>query len=185
MLTISRGKSLMKYRIASAVLLCLSVIACGSGTAENSSATVNVPQSNANNANTYVAVNPPTNAANAFSPNSNTQATSPGPTANAKPLTYAAPDNSQYAVEMGGSGFPVETRTFISDKYIAKVVRSWQDPTKKTISIYLKSGKVVSVAGDKWPDIKSQRVSAFYYAAGVKITQNPAAEPKRKTEQPR
>jgi len=174
----------MNFRILLASLIGLFAIACGSGTAENSSTTVNVPQPNANNANTYVAMNPPTNAANAFSPNSNAQVTSPGPAANAKPLTYAAPDNSQYAVEMGGAGFPVETRTFISDKYIAKVVRSWQDPTKKTISIYLKSGKVVRVAGDKWPDIRSQPVSAFYEAAGIKITQNPMAEPKRKTEQP-
>jgi hypothetical protein len=174
----------MKSRILIAALLCLSVVACGSETAANKPEIANAPPSNSTNANTYVAINPPTNSANAFSPNSNTRATSPGPTANAKPLTYAAPDNSQFAVAMGGSGFPIETRTFTSDKYIAKVVRSWQDPTKKTISIHLKSGKVVSVAGDKWPDIKSQPVSAFYEAAGIKITQNPAAEPKRKTEQP-
>ena len=174
----------MKSRILLIALLCLSIVSCGSESAANKPETTSVLQSNSNNANTYVAISPPSNAANAFSPNSNTRVTSPVTTANAKPLTFAAPDNSQFAVAMGGSGFPVETRTFTSDKYIAKVVRSWQDPTKKTISIYLKSGKVVPVAGDKWPDIKSQPVSVFYEAAGIKITQNPAAEPKRKTEPP-
>lgn len=174
----------MKFRIVVLAFICLSFIACGSETAENKPEIVNAAPSNSNHANTYVVEAPPANAANAFSPNSNTRATSPVTTANAKPLTFAAPDNSQYEVEMNRAGFPVETRTFTSDKYIAKVVRSWQDPTKKTISIYLKSGKVVSVAGDKWPDIKSQPVSVFYEAAGIKLAENPSAEPKRKTEQP-
>jgi hypothetical protein len=44
----------------------------------------------------------------------------------------------------------------------------WKSVNDQTISIYLKSGKVVKLPGDKWPDIKSQPVQSFYDAAGVK-----------------
>ena len=170
----------MRIRIIVLAFICLSFAACGSEAVENKPEIVKAAPSSSSNANTYVAIKRPTNAANAFSPNGNIRVASPVTTANAKRLSYSAPDNSQYAVEMGGSGLPVEKRTFANDKYIAKVVRLWVDASKKTISIYLKSGKVVAVAGDKWPDIKSQSVTAFYEAAGIKITQNPPAELKKK-----
>jgi hypothetical protein len=172
----------MKFQIAALGIISFSLIACGTETAGKKPEIVNISLSNSNNSN-VTAVDPSASAGNAISANGN-HAISTGPPPNAKPLTYAAPDNSIYGVEMGSSGLPVETRIFTSDRYIAKVVRSWQDPSKKTISIFLRSGKVVAIAGDTWPDIKSQPVSAFYKAAGINLAKDPPAETKRKTEQP-
>lgn len=90
------------------------------------------------------------------------------PAANAKPMTFPAPDNSEYSSSMNASGQAIETRVFHNNPLLIKVEKVWKGVDDKTISIYLKSGKVVKVAGDKWPDIKSQPVESFYDAAGVK-----------------
>jgi hypothetical protein len=89
------------------------------------------------------------------------------PTGNTKPMTYSAPDDSDYSTTMNAKGQAVETRVFHSNKFISKIVRTWSGVNDKTVSIYLKNGKIVNVAGDKWPDIKGQPVENFYPAAGI------------------
>jgi hypothetical protein len=93
------------------------------------------------------------------------------PAGNPKPMTFPAPDDSEYSSSMNKSGQAVETRVFHSDPSISKVERIWKDVNDKVVNIYLKNGKVVKVPGDKWPEIKSQPVSVFYEAAGVKPSQ--------------
>ena len=174
----------MRSIIAVSVLaaVCLT-ICCGGSSTETNSNTVVVTNSNpANNASVEV-MKPTTGIpANAnvptFSGNGNVQVVTP--TGKAKALTFPAPDDSEYASSMDKSGSAIETRTFHSDPVIAKVVRVWKGVDDKSISIYLKSGKVVKVAGDKWPDIKSQPVQNFYEAAGV---QPPTATKQSRTDQ--
>ena len=93
------------------------------------------------------------------------------PQGNAKPLTFPAPDNSEYSSSMNSTGQAVETRTFHSDPVIAKVERIWKDVNDKTVTIYLKNGKTVKVPADKVPEIKSLPVQSFYDLAGVKPAQ--------------
>jgi hypothetical protein len=84
-----------------------------------------------------------------------------------KPMTASAPDDSDFTTTMNAKGEAVETRTFHSDKFITRVVRTWKTPNDRSISIYLKNGKAVTLPGDKWPDIKGQPVENFYAAAGL------------------
>ena len=158
------------------ISLCLALAGCGGGQANENTTTAQVV--NANPANGSVVPYAPANGENingAFNANSNVPVTVAPPIKDAKPLTYSAPDDSEYAVTMDKSGAATETRTFRSDKYLTKVVRTTRGPEDKSISIYLKSGKVVNVPGDKWPDIRSQPVQFFYDAAGVKYTNAPPA----------
>jgi hypothetical protein len=153
-----------------AIAIALLSMGCGSAPSNGSNAEVASGNPAANNANVVPYV--PANAAQM-----NTNGAFPAPNANipnintkaaVKPITYPAPDDSEYFTTMDKSGAAIETRTFKKDQYIAKVTRTWKSATDKSISIYLKSGKVVSVPGDKWPDIKSQPLSYFYEAAGIK-----------------
>jgi hypothetical protein len=109
------------------------------------------------------------------------------PSAKVKPMTFPAPDDSEYSSSMDKSGQAIETRVFHKDPLIIKVEKLWKSVNDQTVSIYLKNGKVVKLAGGKWPDIKSQPVQSFYDAAGVKppspvTTGTPAV---RKTEKPK
>jgi hypothetical protein len=124
---------------------------------------------NANPANNSAVIpySPANGGLNANAANSNANVVVVKPAGNAKPLTYTAPDDSDYATTMDAKGEAVETRTFHSNKYIAKVVRITRSASDKSISIYLKNGKMVNVPGDKWLDIKSQPVENFYAAAGI------------------
>jgi hypothetical protein len=86
---------------------------------------------------------------------------------------------------MNSSGQAIETRVFHKDPQISKVDKVWKGVNDKTISIYLKSGKVVKVPGDKWPDIKSQPVQVFYEAAGLKAPQPAGTPAVRKEDKPK
>ena len=107
--------------------------------------------------------------------------------ANAKPMSYPAPDDSEYVTTMNSSGQAIETRTFHNNPSIVKVERIWKDVNDKTVNIYLKSGKVVKVPGDKLSEIKSIPVETFYELAGVKPSQPAAngASSTRKEEKPK
>jgi hypothetical protein len=160
------------------IFLCLALAGCSGGQANENTTTAQVVNANPDNTSNvvpYTPVNGP-NVNGAFNANSNGAVTVSPPMKDAKPLTYSAPDNSEYAVIMDKSGEATETRTFRSDKYLTKVVRTIRGPEDKSIAIYLKSGKVVSVPGDKWPDIRSQPVQFFYDAAGIKYTNAPPAD---------
>jgi len=145
-------------------------IACG-GSSESPANNARTQVVNANPANNagLVPYTPANSAANAnVAADANVPVTVTKLNGEKKPITYAAPDDSDYNTSMDSKGEAVETRTFHSDKYLTKVVRTWKSPSDKTISIYLKSGKVVNLPGDEWPDIKGQPVENFYAAAGIK-----------------
>ena len=160
----------MKFKLAIMILtgaLCLA--SCGGGQSnENTTAQV-INANSANNASVVpiVPVNGQGNVNGTFPTNENVTVVNPS-AANVKLLTYPGPDDSEYAATMDKSGVAIETRTFRSDKYISKVVRTTRDPQNTTTAIYLRSGKVVTLAGDKWPDIRSQPLSVIYEAAGIK-----------------
>ena len=175
------------------VLLSLVVFGCGSSssTETNSNAAV---ATNVNPANTAATVPfTPTNGtnidSNAANPTNVNQAQVKvvTPSTSVKPMTFPAPDDSEYSSSMDKSGQAIETRVFHKDPLIVKVEKVWKSVNDQTVSIYLKNGKVVKLPGNKWPDIKSQPVQSFYDAAGVKPTSSvttgtPAV---RKTEKPK
>jgi hypothetical protein len=148
---------------------------CGSSSTNTNANAINVAVTNSNPDNTanvvpYVPTNGTVIDANAANPaNANqSEVKVVTPPTNAKPMTFPAPDNSEYSSTMNSSGQAIETRVFRNNPVINKVERIWKGVDEKTVNIYLKSGKVVKVTGDKWPDIKSQPVESFYEAAGVK-----------------
>ena len=170
----------MKFLLLFCLLLVCFGSGCGSSSSSNATANSNTTAiANASSANVATAV-PYTSAngaaidANAANPTNANQAqikVITPPPGNPKPMTFPAPDNSEYSSTMDKSGQAVETRVFHSDPLISKVERVWKGVDEKAVSIYLKNGKIVKVPGDKWPDIKSQPVQTFYEAAGVKPPQ--------------
>ena len=174
----------------------MAVFGTGCSSAESSSTSnsnvVSSANTNATNNAITIPVKPAneaateTNAANTVNANQ-AQIKVVSPPANAKMMTFPAPNDSDYATTMNSAGQAIETRTFHNDPQINKVERVWKDVNDKTVNIYLKSGKMVKVPGDKWPDIKSLPVETFYEAAGIKPAQ-PAAKDKtteRKQDKPK
>jgi hypothetical protein len=153
--------------------LCL--VGCGGGQGNENTASVQIINASPANDASVVPIVPSNGQGNVnggFPANGNVMTVNP-PGGNVKQLTYPAPDDSEYSASMDSSGVAVETRTFRSDKYIAKVVRTTRDPENKTIAVYLRSGKVVNLAGDRWPEIRSIPVTALYEAAGIKAPAEP------------
>jgi hypothetical protein len=181
----------MRAKIAKflVVPVCLLTWGCGSAVETNSNTNVVVTNANPANGSDVDVIQPaPVNGVTANSGTGNTNrlninAGNPS-MANAKPMVFPAPDDSEYSTTMDQSGSAIETRTFRKDPVIAKVERIWKGVNDKTVSIYLKNGKVVSVPADKWTDIKSQPVQVFYEAAGVKPPTPPAGTT-RKDEKPK
>ena len=182
-------------RSVSAVFVVLvTLISFGCGSPSTTETNVNTAiATNVNPANTagvvpYTPTNGTTIDANAANPSNvnQSQVKVVTPSGNVKPMTFPAPDDSEYSSSMDKSGQAIETRVFHKDPLIVKVQKVWKGVNDQTINIYLKNGKVVKVPGDKWPDIKSQPVQSFYDAAGVKppppvVTGTPAV---RKGEKP-
>jgi hypothetical protein len=175
------------------VLLSLIIFGCGSSSSSQTNSNTAVA-TNVNPANTASIVpDRPTNgttidanAANSANVNQ-AQVKVVKPSTNVKPMTYPAPDDSEYSSSMDKSGQAIETRIFHKDPLIVKVEKVWKGVSDQTVNIYLKSGKVVKLPGNKWPDIKSKPVQSFYEAAGVTppspvTTGTPAV---RKTEKPK
>lgn len=79
-----------------------------------------------------------------------------------------APDNSTFNATMDAKGTPIEIRTFNKDPYIIKVERIFTTP-KKTMKIYLKSGRVVEVPEEKLPNFAAATPGDILVAAGVDI----------------
>jgi len=169
----------MKFLLLFSILLVCFGSGCGSSASNltaNSNTAVTVNTSSANSAAVipYASANGApidANAANSTNSNQTQIKVINPPAGNPKPMTFPAPDDSEYSSSMNKSGQAVETRVFHNDPSISKVERIWKDVNDKVVNIYLKSGKVVKVPGDKWPDIKSQPVAVFYEAAGVKPAQ--------------
>ena len=170
--------------ISLAILAAVS-FGCGGGetnsNANSSAVVVNANPADNSNVVALTPANgmPPASNANGF-PNANqpnVSVVNAPPMTNAKPMTYPAPDNSDYQTTMDKTGSAIEIRTFHDNKYITKVTRTWKGVNDKSIQIYLKNGKVVNVPGDKLPEIRSLPVESFYTAAGITINQPASGGP--------
>lgn len=94
--------------------------------------------------------------------------------AGAQPLKREAPDNSQYWSIL--TDVALETRQFRDNPQIGKVEKI-NDGRKATVKIYLKTGKVVEVPGEKVPDISRESVTTFITLAGLKPPVAPPPPP--------
>ena len=139
------------------------------------SALVSLPAMPANSSNANVAVPMPVNA---NVPMNTVAAQKP------KMMTFPEPDDSEYYTTMDKNGSAIETRAFHNNPQLIKVVRTWKGVDQKTIEIYLKSGKVVKLSGDKITNINTAPASVFLDAAGIKQPSQPAARPD-KTSSPK
>ena len=83
-----------------------------------------------------------------------------------------APDNSEIFTELKEE--PIETRIFKNHPQLIKVVKSGIPP-KQTIKVYLKNGKVVSLPGEKIPNLGVEPAADILQAAGVQPPPPPAA----------
>jgi hypothetical protein len=148
--------------------LLLELLGCGS-TSNNSNATVTANENQAPNS-VLVPYPAPVNSTNGNS----LTVVNTNPVANTnsaqrpKMLTFPAPDDSEYSSTMDKSGMAIETRVFHNHPQLIKVTRTWKGVNDKTISIYLKNGKVVKLPGDQIPNMNSVPASVFLDAAGVK-----------------
>ena len=84
---------------------------------------------------------------------------------NMKPLAQSAPENSEFTMTLTDVG--TETRTFKSHPQLDKVVKTIK-PESSSIKIHLKNGRVVDVAGDKIPSVKTASTVDILAAAGIK-----------------
>src|SRR5437773_291655 len=138
----------------------VSLFGCGSQSSNS-----NLAVENANppaNVNVVPIVPPESNAIAANSANvTNANVVAVTPPVNIKPMVYPAPDNSEYTSAMDKTGAVTETRVFHHNPQLIKIVKVTRTVTDKSISIYLKNGKVVNLPGDKLQDIKSQPVSVI------------------------
>jgi len=68
---------------------------------------------------------------------------------NAKPITQAAPDNSEMQGSMNPQGQPFETRTFKNHPVLLKVERIYVSLENPVIKVYMRNGKTVDLSKDK------------------------------------
>lgn len=83
------------------------------------------------------------------------------------------PDDSELATLMNKQGHVVETRTFLKNKYLDKVVKTTFKPNDVSIKIYLKNGKVVEVTEDKLGNFRTASARGILDAAGFVIPVDP------------
>ncbi|HUF04437.1 MAG TPA: hypothetical protein VMM38_09710 [Aridibacter sp.] len=83
------------------------------------------------------------------------------------------PDDSEMATLMNKQGHVVETRTFLKNKYLDKVVKTTFKPNEVSIKIYLKNGKVVEVTEDKLGNFRTAAARGILDAAGFVIPVDP------------
>jgi hypothetical protein len=88
-----------------------------------------------------------------------------------KPVPQPAPDNSTYTVVLADA--VRESRIFRAHPQLAKVEKV-TDTSGATIKVYLKSGQVVSLPGDRIPMLSTAPASAIMNAVGA-----PAAAARR------
>lgn len=160
--------------ISLAITLLAILAAAGCGGAENTASNNATNAVAVNAANALPAANSQIEMANSARP-LNANGENPAMTGNVKPLVQPAPENSEFTMTLTDVG--TETRTFKNHPQIDKVVKMVK-PGSSSIKIYLKNGKVVDVAGDKIPVLKTASTTAILAAAGVKPPPPPERVPK-------
>ncbi len=84
-----------------------------------------------------------------------------------KPMAVDASEDSSIVTIMDKTGIATETRTFRSDQYIARLVKQ-TSATGAKVTIYLKSGKAVSVEPSRVPQVNTVSLATLRELAGIK-----------------
>ncbi len=84
-----------------------------------------------------------------------------------KPMAVEAGEDSSIVTIMDKTGIATETRTFRSDQFIARLVKQTSSTGSK-VTIYLKSGKTVSVEASKVPRVNAVSLATLRELAGIK-----------------
>lgn len=83
------------------------------------------------------------------------------------------PDDSEVSTVMNKQGHVVETRTFLKNKYLDKIVKTTFKPKEVSIKIFLKSGKVVEVTEEKIGNFRTASAKTLLDAAGFVVPVDP------------
>ncbi len=150
--------------ISLAITFLAVLVAAGCGGAENTASNNSTNSAAANAVNAPPVANSQIEMANSQR-TLNANGENPAMTGNVKPLVQTAPENSEFTMVLTDVG--TETRTFKNHPQLDKVVKTIK-PGASSIKIHLKNGKVVDVAGDKIPAIKTASTTDILAAAGVK-----------------
>ena len=70
----------------------------------------------------------------------------------AKPISVAAPDNSEITTTMNNNGQPVEIRTFKNNPTLAKVERVYVSANQPVVTVYFRDGKKADLTSAKIED---------------------------------
>lgn len=84
------------------------------------------------------------------------------------PPTRPAPENSEVSTTMGKDGAFIETRVFKDHPQILKMEKTWKSPKDSQIKIWLRNGKMLTIAGDKIESIAAVATATVLSLAGVK-----------------
>lgn len=115
----------------------------------------------------------------------------PNSNSNAKPLASnqaekvaapegrPAPDDSVFTTQLTDVG--LETRTFKSHPLLKKVERI-TSPKGKTIKVYLRSGKIVELPGDKLANLSSVPASEILREVGIVPKEQPSLPSKHQVQ---
>ena len=149
----------MKFSIGVCVLA-LAVVSGGCSKSEDPNATANANTANPNVANANTSpVNPTLAQVPTGTDPTQTMTPQPNP-------AIAGPDNSEVQTVMDQNGVVTETRTFKSNKYITKVVRTTRDGTNRTVKVYNAKGESRSLPKDKIENAMKETGEALAAAAG-------------------
>jgi hypothetical protein len=94
------------------------------------------------------------------------------PSATPPPPTYqAAPENSEFAIQMEKGGGVVETRLFKNHPQLRKAEIKWLDPKTRSLWVTLKNGKVVERPAAGVTNLRTISTTELLNMVGVKPVQ--------------
>lgn len=148
-------------RIKFSIGLCvLALAAVGAGCSKSDTTNANANAANPNGANANTSpVNPTLAQAPTGTDPTQTMTPQPNP-------PMAGPDNSEVQTVMDSNGVVTETRTFKSNKYVTKVVRTTRDGTNRTVKVYNAKGESKSLPKDKVENSMKETGDALAAAVG-------------------
>ncbi len=79
------------------------------------------------------------------------------------------PENSEMTTEMNKQGHVLETRTFIDNQFLDKIVKTTINPKNVTLKIYFKDGEVKEIPPEALGNFRIAAVGTIMKAAGREI----------------
>lgn len=89
------------------------------------------------------------------------------------PTRTPGPENSEFDTTMDKQGNFVEERFFKDHPVLIKAIRTLYGPNNSEVKVYLKSGKVVTIPGNKVDVLSKVQTSLLLSLAGVKMPAPP------------